>query len=710
MKIDLHCHTKKTKQGDNESRNVDFDLFERKIQDADVKVLAITNHNHFDYEQYLQFSESQFSTVWPGVELDVSGTNGKYHCIIIVNPKEAGKFNQICKNEFKNKSPDNYLISAEDLVNIFSELDSIFLVHYLNKEPSIHDEDLDFLQERLTDKNALLLEPSSLKSAGIMVAHGLRTIIGSDVKDWNNYEEYELPQLKLPVSDFDKFKLLLKKDKSIIKTFLDQKNYELVTIQPFLDLKLTLEIYNDVNVIIGGKGTGKTEILKSMEKVFQDKGNNDVISYYAAENKIKYKELIEIKPEQNDINVFDLDNQSLDLKILLDWTIPNATNTQDYYNWKAYFQPSKNFGFMNSDFAELISDVTLNKWKSVYKEIRTGIKQVLKHEKEIEEVAENELENFKNILNIVDAEIRKKLINEYCKWWSLKLEKTTINKMKSIYQSKKGEYPKPSNTGFNDFFVKHIGLKKKISEIKTILDMGVEKNEITIGNLPDKGRIYVEKNISLNPDNFDGESKFILGQGYLRKLQNLKKSIIDLESNVFTISINETLSEVKKQLNEMGINNLDKFLGVSSKVKKGDGSEYSPSTGEQSMLILNNVLIQEGYNVFILDEPELSVGNEYINNIIVPRLKELSNLNKKIIIATHDANIGVRTLPLQTIYRVDKGSNKYETFLGNPFTDNLVCYGNESNVLNWSEVTLKVLEGGRNAFNERGVIYGDKRN
>ena len=160
----------------------------------------------------------------------------------------------------------------------------------------------------------------------------------------------------------------------------------------------------------------------------------------------------------------------------------------------------------------------------------------------------------------------------------------------------------------------------------------------------------------------------------------------------------------------MVINNLDKFLGVSSKVKKADGNEYSPSTGEQSMLILNNVLINEGYNVFILDEPELSVGNEYINNIIVPRLKELSNLNKKIIIATHDANIGVRTLPLQTIYRVDKGSNKYETFLGNPFTDNLVCYGNESNVLNWSEVTLKVLEGGRNAFNERGVIYGDKRN
>ena len=52
MKIDLHCHTKATKQGDRESRNVTPELFAEKIANADVKIVAITNHNLFDIEQY----------------------------------------------------------------------------------------------------------------------------------------------------------------------------------------------------------------------------------------------------------------------------------------------------------------------------------------------------------------------------------------------------------------------------------------------------------------------------------------------------------------------------------------------------------------------------------------------------------------------------------------------------------------------------------
>jgi predicted metal-dependent phosphoesterase TrpH len=48
MKIDLHCHTKKVKKGDAATRNVTADLFRDKIELADVKIVAITNHNAFD--------------------------------------------------------------------------------------------------------------------------------------------------------------------------------------------------------------------------------------------------------------------------------------------------------------------------------------------------------------------------------------------------------------------------------------------------------------------------------------------------------------------------------------------------------------------------------------------------------------------------------------------------------------------------------------
>ena len=58
MKIDLHCHTKQIKSGDGSGRNVTKELFCRKIFDADVKIVAITNHNSFDKEQFCDFKDA----------------------------------------------------------------------------------------------------------------------------------------------------------------------------------------------------------------------------------------------------------------------------------------------------------------------------------------------------------------------------------------------------------------------------------------------------------------------------------------------------------------------------------------------------------------------------------------------------------------------------------------------------------------------------
>ena len=51
MKIDLHCHTLATK-GEGRERNVTPELFAEKIDTAQVDIVAITNHNHFDLNQY----------------------------------------------------------------------------------------------------------------------------------------------------------------------------------------------------------------------------------------------------------------------------------------------------------------------------------------------------------------------------------------------------------------------------------------------------------------------------------------------------------------------------------------------------------------------------------------------------------------------------------------------------------------------------------
>ena len=136
-----------------------------------------------------------------------------------------------------------------------------------------------------------------------------------------------------------------------------------------------------------------------------------------------------------------------------------------------------------------------------------------------------------------------------------------------------------------------------------------------------------------------------------------------------------------------------------------NGLPYAPSSGEASMVMLQKEL-ETDKDVYILDEPERSLGNEYISDVIVPLIKERARAGKKVIISTHDANIAVRTLPYSSIYRLH-GPAGYTTYIGNPFSNNLVNPNDEGDRLNWKKISMRTLEGGEEAFGERGKIYGN---
>jgi len=123
-------------------------------------------------------------------------------------------------------------------------------------------------------------------------------------------------------------------------------------------------------------------------------------------------------------------------------------------------------------------------------------------------------------------------------------------------------------------------------------------------------------------------------------------------------------------------------------------------------MILLHKELSEDKDVYILDEPEKSLGNEYINNVIVPLIKEKAKSGKKLFIATHDANIAVRTLPYNSVYR-HHSQKGYKTYVGNPFSNNLVEIKGSQEKLDWKNISMRALEGGKEAFGERGQIYGN---
>ena len=138
---------------------------------------------------------------------------------------------------------------------------------------------------------------------------------------------------------------------------------------------------------------------------------------------------------------------------------------------------------------------------------------------------------------------------------------------------------------------------------------------------------------------------------------------------------------------------------------KINGNNYEPSTGESTMLLLHKELNQEK-DIYILDEPEKSLGSDYISDVIVPMIKNKAKVGKKIFISTHDANIAVRTLPYNSIFR-KHDINDYSTFVGNPFSNTLININDENDSIDWKLTSMKTLEGGEEAFGERGRIYGN---
>ena len=66
----------------------------------------------------------------------------------------------------------------------------------------------------------------------------------------------------MPIDNYDQFNLLIKKDAQVLKTFVNQKFNEEITIAPFEDCKVTLPIYNDINIFFWRKGHWKKFFFK----------------------------------------------------------------------------------------------------------------------------------------------------------------------------------------------------------------------------------------------------------------------------------------------------------------------------------------------------------------------------------------------------------------------------------------------------------------
>ena len=201
--------------------------------------------------------------------------------LVIVSPELAKEFSEAVARLTKNFTPDNFIATIDKVIEAFDAFNPLYIAHYKQKKPNLSDDTLKKLETTTKNPGCVIKEVTNSISAGIYISHGHASIYGSDVHDWSKYEELsrELPDLRLPVDSFEHFCLLLKKDPATINTVLGKKTSEDLVLLPFDDGSiLKIKAFNDINVVFGPKGTGKSCILKAIAKHYADNGV-DAVSY-----------------------------------------------------------------------------------------------------------------------------------------------------------------------------------------------------------------------------------------------------------------------------------------------------------------------------------------------------------------------------------------------------------------------------------------------
>lgn len=708
MKIDIHCHTKKIRSGEPESRAVTKEVFSKSIQDAEVGIVAITDHDVFDKEQYDEFVKCVGSNfqIWPGIELDTSHNGNKFHLILVGDPDDVDIFDEKVKQLTNGKSGD-FTIELDNIISHFSGENILYIPHFGSKRPAISEDNLKYLKERLGEKSSLVIvEDTNIRSAGILANHGFNAITGSDVRDWGKYSDCDVSSLRLPVDTFKQFCLFLDRDKSTIETMLNKtSNYE-YTGRPKEDdpsITIPVKLYNEVNILFGDKGLGKTNILKSVRKE-AEAGGKIVSTYIASEKDDYFNELLDVSDMDRTANKLGMDACEKEFARIKEWSDKTPTSLQLYADHAKSAETRKAKNKLKLSDTEQIDDYDSRKSTGVindrnkYKEYAQSIKQIAARY-----VSDSELTSFEEAIDGLYDKITEEVRNELILKYTTDLYNHAIRFINNKVSEKTDTASKPDSPGFTQYARNKLELKQSLDKITDFLKLKDKKytESFRIGELGDKGDLYIQNEWSMLGKT--GYEKYDSSPVKIEKLKDARENLNKLKRKVSSDDIEDALDKCKASLDQ--INSLDVFVGLRKyPTLNDDGEEYSPSNGEKAIIAIQRTLDHDDADFYVLDEPELSLGGEYIDNVIREKISKLGRAKKTVFIATHNANIAVRTLPYTSIYRkYDKG--EYKTYVGNPFTNKLLNINNDNDVLSWREESMRTLEGGEAAFKNRGEIY-----
>jgi hypothetical protein len=667
-KIDLHIHTVSTI---SDARfTFSLETFKRYVKEASLDAVAVTNHDVFDADQFLEIQGALRTVVFPGIELNVA--NG--HVLIIGNSSQLDDFEAKANIVSKKISKIGDFISVEELIAIYGGLDQYLVIPHYDKSPQIRGEVLEQLRPYIwagevdSAKKFVRSIKDATKPTPVLFSDSR---MKDDLPRLPNRQTFidcgEVTLGALKACLFDKAKVSLSES--------DGNNLWQV-------LERGQKISTGLNVLIGARSSGKTYTLNEISATVEHTKyikQFSLVQQSEAEYERDFTSEVErrrsafvddylagLKRVLDDVMNVDLDTRERELDQYIETLLKSAeeTDRQDAFSKATLFDEIKFPAGNNKTLTALIESV-----KQVIENIEfRGI-----IEKHIETVALKRL-----IIELI------KLLRDR----ALNYQKTKfVNDL--VDEIKQGLRLRTSATQVNDVDIYEFCLDKK----------RVERFREIVNILKQESVIFEE---SLQGFKIEACKAPYAGAGEIKFASGVRTAFSDAFLEYFDpyrylrcLLSNENLA--RASLYKL-------FTKISYRILNEDGFEVSG--GERSEFrLLQEISDAHNFDILLIDEPESSFDNLFLKSDVNQILKSIS-ATMPVVVVTHNSTVGASIgadYLLYTQKEIEGGRVVYRVYSGYP-TDKVLS-SVDGKTIKSHDILLDSLEAGTTAYESRRKGY-----
>ncbi len=669
--VDLHIHTKSTISDANFTFSMES--LKKYISDMDLDIIAITNHNEFDKEQFKGIQSEINITVLPGIEINLEGG----HLLLITRENDIDDFSEKCnmiKDLIKDKK-DN--ITVEQLKGIFLDLNSYLLIPHQPKKPKIGKNTLDKLEGYIDS-----IEVGSIKDFLREYKHNdkytplwfsdyrasyEKHINNRRGRTYLNIEDSDLTSIKIAFKDKSKVSLTESEGNSLFP--IDNGGFTIST---------------GLNVVIGARSSGKTYLLDNIYSnnegvkyirqfsLLEKRGEgeeNEFVNRLKNEYSLHSEEfLADFNDVVKEMLKIDIKSIEVDIERYLDSLIKFAEeeNRRDIFSNARLYTATKYEIIDTGEIDELIKSVEKLLENESNKDLiekfltRKSLVQLILElaKKGMKQKKENELKKITNdLVESIKDELQTKTVSTEI------LDVNFIN-----YIEAKNKIEK-----FN--FICELVQKERIHELEELQKYKVVMNTGSFTNASD-----IRSSLKTSVAFSEAYKRYDCGYDYLQELKKL---------NIEMVEFHKYFCKVKYDVH----NEFD--LPISG----GERAEYN---------LLHEIKSANTENILLIDEPESSFDNPFLMKEVNDLIKNLSR-KMPVVVVTHNNTVALSINPdyiIHTFRDTEKTPPKFKIYRGTLDKKELINFYDESDYKETSSILLNSLEAGETAYVKRSEYYG----